>query len=50
MAKINIEPVKHLNLPGIVGEIISEQNTEMNLEDFLNNVKVWENLLKRKVD
>lgn len=48
--KIDISKVKEAHISGIVGDLISEQSSEMDIEEFLNNVKVWENLLKRKVD
>lgn len=50
--KIDISPLKKISgsLPGTVSDLISGQNSEMDLNDFLSNVKVWENLLKKETE
>ena len=49
MPKINISPLKATakKLPSEVQELIDAQRQTMDLDDFLANVKVWENKLKR---
>ncbi len=48
MPRINIEPLKKAGIRGVTGEMISGQNSEMNIEDFIQNVKLWENLLRKE--
>lgn len=46
--RIDISPLKKAGIKGIVGDLISAQRKEMDIEDFLVNVKAWENLLKKE--
>lgn len=50
MPKIDISPIKKTakKLPSEVQELINAQRQNMDLDDFLANVKVWENRLKRE--
>lgn len=52
MPKIDISPLKETakKLPFDVQEIIEAQRQTMDIEDFLANVKMLENKLKREAD
>lgn len=52
MPKIDISLLKNTakRLPSDVQELIEAQRQNMDLDDFLANVKAWENKLKREAE
>lgn len=50
MPKIDITPLKNAGLKGVVGEIIKDEKSELELYDFLANVKAWEKMLLVRKD
>jgi len=48
MPKIDITPLKKAGIKGVTGELIHNQNTSMDIDDFLANTKIWETLLKKE--
>ena len=50
MPKIDISPLKKAGIKGIVGDLIADQKTTMDLDDFLANVKSWEKTIKKEAE
>ncbi len=46
--KIDISQIKQANIPGLAGKIISEQPSEMNIDNFIQLEKTLEQILKHK--
>ncbi|MHB1440552.1 MAG: hypothetical protein ACYCSO_10115 [Cuniculiplasma sp.] len=48
MIDISVVKKATLNLPDAVRELITEEKSKMDIEEFLANVKVWEKQLKKE--